>query len=321
MRVLIVCSGNVFQPFIEEQVDELAKHYRPFIIEQVNSISRQMIEIDYFYIMGKGFVGYWQNRKKLILKISEYKPNLIHAHYGLSGLFANMQRSVPVITTYHGSDINNNNIFRLSLVSTIFSVFNIFVSKKIATKANSKKKYCVIPCGTNINLFKPVNKKEARTLLNLPETDKIVLFAGSFHNYVKNYPLAKSAISKLYDVRLIELNGYTREQVSLYISACDLVLMTSFSEGSPQVIKEAMACNCPIVSTDVGDVVDVFGDTEGCYICSFDPIDVALKIQFALKFAGTKGRTIGRERIIELKLDSENIAKRIIEVYEKILIE
>ena len=78
------------------------------------------------------------------------------------------------------------------------------------------------------------------------------------------------------------------------------MILTSFSEGSPQIIKESMACNCPIVSTDVGDVRDVIGETEGCYICSYDPKDVADKIKLALTYSEEKGRTNGRKRIIEL---------------------
>ena len=95
--------------------------------------------------------------------------------------------------------------------------------------------------------------------------------------------------------------------------------MTSFSEGSPNVIKEAMACNCPIVSTDVGDVREVFGETEGCYISCPDSFKVAEEIKKALEFANTKRRTNGRQRIIDLGLDSESVAGRIVEVYKNVL--
>jgi glycosyltransferase involved in cell wall biosynthesis len=92
--------------------------------------------------------------------------------------------------------------------------------------------------------------------------------------------------------------------------------LTSFHEGSPNVIKEAMACNCPIVSTDVGDVKDVIGNTEGCYITTFDLQDVIRKIKMALDFGK---RTKGRERIMQAGLDSKTIANRIIDVYHQVL--
>ena len=108
--------------------------------------------------------------------------------------------------------------------------------------------------------------------------------------------------------------------LNLYYNSADLLLLTSFHEGSPNVIKEAMACNCPIVSTDVGDVKRLFGEYTRClYIHSFDPIDVAEKIKQASSSAKKHGQTNGRERIIELGLDSNTIAEKIIEVYNEVL--
>ena len=105
-----------------------------------------------------------------------------------------------------------------------------------------------------------------------------------------------------------------------YHNAADMVLLTSLWEGSPNVIKNAMACNIPIVSTDVGDVREVVGDTEGCFITSFHPQDVAEQIEMALAFAGTKGRTKGRKRLVEWGLDSKTVVKRIIGVYKEVLL-
>lgn len=100
------------------------------------------------------------------------------------------------------------------------------------------------------------------------------------------------------------------------MNAADVLLLTSRYEGSPNVIKEAMACNCPIVATDVGDIRWIIGDTEGCYLTSFDPGDVASKLQLALKFGR---RTRGRERLIELGLDSVSVAKRIVQLYQDVI--
>lgn len=299
MKLLIVCSGN-------------SGDISPFVKEQAESIRSEGASVEYFLIEGKGISGYLKNIYKFNAVIENYKPDIIHAHYGLSGLFANIQRKVAVVTTFHGSDINAKKVWLLSVLAMKLSKHNIFVSDKIAEKASAKRNYSVIACGIEMKMFFPIDKKVARANLHLRENEKIVLFSGSFDNRVKNYSLAKSAVDLLADnIKLTELKGYSREQVNLLLNACDVALMTSYTEGSPQFIKEAMACNCPIVSTYVGDVREVIGDTEGCYITSFEPNDVANKLQKALVFGN---RTNGRIKIKHLEIN--RIAKRIIDIYK-----
>jgi glycosyltransferase involved in cell wall biosynthesis len=182
-------------------------------------------------------------------------------------------------------------------------------------KLAAHNKTSIIPCGVNIDIFQPIDKLEARKILGLIPDERIVLFSSEFDVPVKNYPLAKAACAKFDNIKLIELKNFTREQVNLLLNACDLLLLTSIREGSPQVVKEAMACNCPIVSTDVGDVRNNIQDLQGCYIASFDPVDVAEKI----KLAFNADRTGGRKRLIDLGLDSVSTALRIIELYKNIL--
>jgi len=77
--------------------------------------------------------------------------------------------------------------------------------------------------------------------------------------------------------------------------------------------------NCPVVATDVGDIAWLFGEEPGHYLTGFEPEDLADKLELALEFAEHQGRTRGRERIMELGLDAESIAKQIIKVYETVL--
>lgn len=309
MQILVVCSLN-------------SGSIAPFIEEQINSLRGLGIVCSIFTIKGKGVVGYLKNYTKFIAAIRRVKPDVIHAHYGLSGLFANLQRKIPVITTYHGSDINNTKAFIFSKLSLLLSQHNIFVSNKNLVKSGLKNKYSLIPCGVNTELFKPMDKQLARKTLGFQEKGKLVLFASSFYNKVKNYPLAKEAMSILNDntTKLLELKGYTRTEVALLMNAADVCLMTSFSEGSPQFIKEAMSCNRPIVSTDVGDVKWLFGSIQGCYLTSFEPLDVMEYLIKAFKFSNHKGSTEGRNRIKKLGLSSEDVAEKIKGVYEDIMI-
>lgn len=315
LKVLIVCNGT---PRNNEAFN--LKQHHPFIYEQVEAIKKQGVEFDFFYIEEKGIKGYFKSIIKLRKFVRANKYDLVHAHYGLSGMVAVMQSRYPVITTYHGSDVNKPKINLISSFVTLFSKANIFVSHRLSSKIYVKtpKKNKIIPCGIDSELFTPVDKKEARSKTGMEFDGKTILFAAAKNNPVKNYSLARNAVDRLEAVELIELTNKSREEVKLYMNACDLFLMTSFSEGSPQTIKEAMSCNCPIVSTDVGDVKEVINGTEGCYICSYEPEDVAEKIMLALDFTKANGRTNGRKRVLELEMDNKLIADKIIELYKSV---
>jgi glycosyltransferase involved in cell wall biosynthesis len=302
MRILVVCSKN-------------SGKIAPFIQEQAEAIQQMGTEVDFFTIEGKGWKGYLKNRPFLTKKIKEFKPNVIHAHYGLSGLLANAQRKVPVVTTYHGSDINDPKVFRFSKWAMRLSAWNIFVSEKNIRIAKVKKKYTLIPCGINTELFKPIEKQVARKKFGFSTNEKLVLFSGSFDNPVKNSALALQAINLLPEVQLLELKNYSREEVALLINAVDVCLMTSLSEGSPQFIKEAMACNCPIVSVNVGDVKEQIEGVENCFITEARPEKIAEKIDTI--FTNRSKRTNGREKLMKSGLEQSVVAKQLIKIYRK----
>ncbi len=304
MRVLTVSKGksNLLSPFVKDQI---------------NSIREQGAQLEAFSIKGTGIVGYLKNLPLLKSKIAEYKPDIVHSHYGLSSLLSIFQRKVPVIMTLHGSDVNDKKVRPFSMIASKFAKKTIFVSQEMAELVGHKSAL-IIPCGVNLNIFYPIEKQDARKILGMDNNKKYILFSSSFENRVKNYPLAKQALNLLEErnIHLLELKGLSREKVALLLNAADLALMTSFSEGSPQFIKEAMACNCPVVSTDVGDVKWLFGNTPGCYIANSEPEDVAAEITLAIKF---NKRTLGKQRMLKLGLDTETIANRIIDVYNNVL--
>ena len=117
MKILIVASYN-------------KSRFVPFIVEQAEALKVAGCDVDWFGLQGKGVKGYFKNLPALKNKIKECQPDIIHAHYGLSGLFANLQRKVPVVTTYHGSDINERKVLRFSKLAMRLSSWNIFVSQK-----------------------------------------------------------------------------------------------------------------------------------------------------------------------------------------------
>ena len=176
MKILILTSCNTV---------EYSNQYT-FVKEQADALYALGFIIDYFGIRGRGAIGYLSNLSQLLKKIKNYKPDIIHAHNGLSGLLANLQRRVSVITTYHGSDINNTKVLPFSRICIMLSAHNIFVSEKSRKKSSSKYKNSLIPCGVDINLFYPMDKQQSRKTLGFDIDKKIVLFAGSFHRSVKN---------------------------------------------------------------------------------------------------------------------------------------
>jgi len=304
MKVLIVGSGNSIYGI------------SPFIKEQGDSLKVMGIEINYFLIEGRGIFGYLRNLPRLIKKIKRERYNLIHAHYGLSGLLCVLQRKVPVIITFHGSDINSSHHKYFSKIAMYMSAYSIFVHESIKDKIKAKNRYSILPCGINLQIFFPMERQKARKIFGIPLDKKMILFSSAFDISVKNFPLAQKAVEILnaYEIELVELKGYTPEQVNVLVNAADLVLVTSFSETGPLIVKEAMACNIPIVSTDVGDAKEVIGKTKGCYITTFEPEDVADKIKKAMGFGK---RTTGRENI--KYLESSVIAKQIIDIYKRLL--
>lgn len=293
-------------------------HFSPFIVEQMQALRVQGVSVDTYGIVGKGLIGYLRNIKGVKEKINAYKPDLIHAHYGLSGLCSNLQRKVPVVTTYHGSDIHSGGwVLKFSQLAMRLSAYNIFVSKKMLEMSRYKKpNACVQSCGLDLNVIQEITREEARKELGLSSDEKIGLFSGSYDNTIKNYSLAQAAVEQLNNVLLMELKGYSRREVNLLMNAVDFQLTTSFRESGPLVVKEAMACGTPVVSVDVGDVKEVMGNTDGCYIAERNPDDIADKIRMALAF---KGKTNGRQRIIDLGLSNDLVAKKLIEIYNEVL--
>jgi len=200
------------------------------------------------------------------------------------------------------------------MIASWMSRRNIFVSEKLAFKARAGSRSRIIPCGINVDIFSPHDKERAREIMNLEKEKTYVLFAGAFSNPIKNAALAQSAVKKAgAHIQLIELKGYSRKEVILLFNASDAALMTSLMEGSPQFIKEAMACNCPVVTTNVGSVKEIIDGTEGCFICENNAEEIGEKLKLVL---ASGKRTNGHLKVQHL--DNEVIADRIISVYESV---
>jgi len=301
MKLLIVCSSTAGQ-------------IATFIQEQGDALKEAGISVDYFGIEGKGWKGYLKSRRFLLHEIKKNQPDLIHAHFGLSGLLANLQRKIPVVTTYHGCDINKFSLRLLSVFPLLFSNFNIFVSVNQSKKVKYiARKHAIIPCGIDFEMFFPMDKLLSRKELAWSDTKKYVLFSSAFSRFEKNAQLAIDAIKKLDNYELIELDGFSRDEVRLMMNACDVGLLTSLREGSPMFIKELMACKRPIISTNVSDVTEQIEGIEGCVIIDYNVDSVVKALKQIEKFEQVN---FPKEKY--LLIDNKNIASRLIEIYKNI---
>lgn len=305
MKILIVCSAN-------------SGKIMPFITEQGNKLKDFGCEVDYFTITSKGIKGYLGHLGKLNSKLNKKKYDIVHAHFGLSGALAVLQRKVPVVMTFHNGETLTTKGNLISSIASLFSAYNIYVAEHIYKLTYLKKKHksLILPCGINLDEMKVMPQDEAKMQMNLPENKINVVFGGVFANLRKNVKLANEAIALTgrTDINLIELKGYTRKEVNALLCGADLLLLPTLSEGSPQIVKEAMACNSPIVATDVADIKVLLNNTDGCYLTSFEPTDVAAKINMAIAYGK---RTNGRESV--LKYDNGIIVKQIVEIYKKVV--
>lgn len=308
MKVLLVHSGNA--------VAGNSSRYT-FVYEQGESLRVLGVNIGYFAVVGKGVIGYLSNYRRLQKAINEFQPDLIHAHFGLCGALCVMQSKVPVVITCHNGETLSwyGNIITSLAIQR--ATHTICVAQHIHDKLYLKpKNYIIKPCG--IEMTELVDKDIAKQEMGLPNDKYNILFGGSFSNLRKNVALANAALKILNrnDINLIEMKGFSREQVTLLYNACDMLLLPTKSEGSPQVLKEAMAYNCPIVATDVADIAYLLNGVSNSYVTSFDPADVADKIKRVIE---SGERTNGRERIMQLQLTNNEVAKTIKTIYESIL--
>jgi glycosyltransferase involved in cell wall biosynthesis len=301
-----------------------------FVREQVESLRKRGLEIDVLFVNGveegKGAYlrGFGQTRRAA----QGGRYDLIHAHYVFSGILALGQGNplagkgrVPVVLTQHGIETQRG------WTAPLCRWTSRRVDRTIATSPRVQQSLGlpdveVVPCGVDTDLFCPMGRSEARAALGLPQGPRLALFAG-MRRPEKRLDLIEAAVAEAQrlaaeaggpEIQLVIADNEPHERIPLYMNACDVLVLASEGEGSPMVIKEAMACNLPIVSVDVGDVAQVIGGTDGCFIVAREVRALANAIGAAL-FAGR--RTDGRKAIMPLSLDG--IAARIETIYRETL--
>ena len=313
MKVLFVTGGNSNKFEIS-----------PIIEAQANSLRRNNIEIEYFLIQGKGISGYLKNVITLRKFLKKNSFDIIHAHYSFSGVISSLAtKKTPILVSFLGSDINRSNVLNKIIIkyNFIFKWKAIIVkSLEMKLKLKSKIEPYIIPNGVDLNNFQSLDKIKNQIKLDWNTNKFHILFLADPSRPEKNYELLKKSIELInepnYEIHFLE--NMKHSEIPIWINASDIVTLSSLWEGSPNVIKESMACNKPIVSTNVGDVEWLFNNLDGHFLSDFSIEDYSNKIKSAIQYAYLNKNTNGRERIIELELDSDKVAKKIIQIYKSI---
>jgi glycosyltransferase involved in cell wall biosynthesis len=241
--------------------------------------------------------------------------DLVHANYGLTGPAALAQPIRPVVLTLWGSDLFGS-LGWLSRWCGKHADAVIVMSEEMARELAPIETH-VIPHGVDLERFRPMPRQAARERIGWKREGTHVLFPYAKGRPVKDYPRAESVVEAAsaeleQDVTLQTLSGVAHQRMPLYMNAADALLLTSKHEGSPNSVKEAMACNLPVVATDVGDVAALLGDVSNSVVASTDA-ELVTGLRSVLQ---RDAPSDGRQHVEPLGL--ERMGERIESVYESV---
>jgi teichuronic acid biosynthesis glycosyltransferase TuaC len=305
--------------------------------QQVQSLRKLGLDVEVLHL-DRGSYGrrvYWKLPRDLRRAVEQGQPALVHVTYGgvMAFLATRAVRDRPVVVYFRGSDLLGSSADALPRRFTIH--LGVRASRRAALRASgvmvdsenlraalprgaAEGNVWVVPSGIDLDRFLPLDQDECRAWLGWDSGRRHVLFPSPASRPEKRYSLAKAAVARLRatgcEVDLHELDGVAHADVPTWINASDAVLLTSTHEGSPNVVKETLACNVPIVAVDVGDVRRRLAGVTGCYVAAPTAEDLAAKLSLVLS-AG--GRVDGRSTLGDISL--ERTAERLCEIYQTVL--
>lgn len=313
--------------------------YGIFVKEQVESLRNEGVIIDVYFINGKeNRLNYFKSVNDIASKIKRKHYDIIHLHHSycvfpvkIAEIITKLR--IPLILTFHegevhyvdGSQFKNVDLFKrlvlskkLKKAALKMSDAVITVDEKILKKLNFNGRYTILPCGVDLELFRPMDQKICRKKINLPLNKKILFFPASPADRQKGFNILKESLQymKKNNVLLVKGGNINHDMMPYYMNAADVVVQLSLFEASPSVLKEALAVNKVLVFTDAGDAKIIIKNAEGSFLCERNPKSVASKINHALNYVG---KSTGRERIINANLSLEKVSKSILKIYCQLL--
>lgn len=296
-----------------------------FVKEQIDSLSNLGIENEIFFINGRelGKKAYWQSIIELRSQLKNAKYDILHCHHSFSTiiLFLTFRFfKFKKIVSYQNPPDKEGGLLLFKLTNLFFDA--IIVKNNSETVLNNNK-VNYLPNGVNTDFFKPHDIDESLFKLNLNVNKKYILFMDSYKRRTqKRVDRFNEVISILlkngnpHNIEPLILTNTDRFFIPSYMSISALHLLTSDFEGSPNSVKECLACNTPIVSCPVGNVADLIGDVDGCYVSeSFEPSELAELVVKCLD----DNSFMGRDKLLTKKLDINSVALKLKSIYKSIL--
>jgi teichuronic acid biosynthesis glycosyltransferase TuaC len=314
MKVLHITNNyptknhKIFGIFVKEQVDAL----------QELGVNNRVI---FFNTREKGKIEYLKGMFKVFFHLFSNKYDVIHCHHAYSALitiFAFSSIFSKKVVSYQGSPDIEGKFFLFKIINYFFD--DIIFKAEFSKYCSNKTHY--LPNGVNVNFFRPMIKEEAKNITNLNYDIDYLLFMDSYQGRpYKRYDRFKKVIELLNteygynNIKELILTNTKRDLIPYFINSSSVHVLTSDTEGSPNSVKECMACNIPIVSTPVGNVRKMLVNVNNSYVSdSFDVSNIAYLTDQVLK---SKRKNNGREIINLLNLDSKSVAKELIKIYSK----
>ena len=294
---------------------------RPFFEQQVSVLEERGIDCtvlglpgEYCGKSGRTPLDYARFYPTVLSELRSTEYDLVHANYGLTAPFALAQPVRPVVLTLWGSDLMSEQEWLRTISRYGARHANATIAPSPIMSQQLELDHELIPFGVDTELFRPIPKAQARERVGWNTDRQIVLFPYDTSRSVKDFPRARRLVDRLdADVELRTVDGVDYEAMPYYMNASDVLLVTSERESGPMVVKEAAACNLPIVSTDVGFVGETIEGLPNCFVSDSDR-----ELELGLTAVLNDGRrSAGRERIDGLSLES--MGDRLVALYDRLL--
>ena len=302
----------------------------PFVLRLVTAMGEVGVEVETLFLRTSFLPHVFLLQGFSIRKKSrEGRFDLVTAQYGTyTGLITTLFSTLPVVVTFRGSDLNfvpseRRLIWLLQHLSSQFAALLaagvICVSRHLHDRLWMKKKhFAIIPSSIDLELFAPRDLTTCREELGWEQQRPICIFFSGSNALVKRVDLAQELAKELKRrssaISLKIIPHVEPDRVALMLNAADCMVFMSDYEGSPNIVREACACNLPVVSVNVGDVSDVLDGISGCRITTREIAQIADAVE---DVAGARMRTKGREAMAAYS--GNVIAERTIKFYHNVL--